>query len=84
MSEWSNAEAWFKAEVAKLDGDARRDAEQAYADLKARLEPAVATLKADLLAAVPGVETVLEQLLAKFLASIVPEMASTGDGDRPE
>jgi hypothetical protein len=80
MSEWQKIEAALRADWAELSGDARRDAEQALADLKGRLaglEGAAGTLKAELEQAVeaagPGVTRAVEEALARFLAGIVPE-----------
>lgn len=90
-AELKKIEAAVKADWEVLSGDARRDAEQALAALKAelaKLEPAAQALKTELEqaveVAVPSVTQAVEAALAKFLAEVVPEMATASgpEGDQ--
>jgi hypothetical protein len=74
-------EAAVKADWSKLDGDARRDAEKAVADLKADLAkvgPAAAVLRTDLEqavgAAAPGLTEAVEAAVKRFLAAVAPTL----------
>ncbi len=80
-------EAALKADWEKLDGEARRDAEQALADLKAKLAsvgPAAEELKADVEQAVataaPAVLSAVQAAVLKFLEAVAPELTGSGDG----
>jgi hypothetical protein len=72
-------EAALKADWSTLTGDARRDAEQALADVKTALDhlkPAVGVLESDIEQAVeeaiPGVAAAVEAAVQKFLAALGP------------
>lgn len=87
LAAFQTIEGALRADWAKLDGEARKDAEDALADLKAKLAvvaPAAQELKAELEkaveAAAPEVLAAVQAAVVKFLEAVAPELAGSGGG----
>lgn len=87
LASLGKVEAAIRADWEKLDGEARRDAEEALADLKAKLAsvgPAAQELEAELLKAVetaePAVLAAVQAAIVKFLEAVAPELAESRGG----